>query len=112
MAGKQDQALTLFCSTQDVLEEKLKFKQLSHFFPEFIGENTLADANKFYAEKGEAILAAVREEKAKKSEFNRGATRQVTFVSTNGLDTELVNMVLTKALAASMCQTLLSYGLL
>ncbi len=95
-----------------MLEGKLKFKQLSDYFPEFIGENTLADANKFYVEKGEAVLNAVKAEKADKDEVYKGATRQVSFVSTNGLDTELVNMVLTKALAASMCQTLLSYGLL
>ena len=95
-----------------MLEEKLKFKQPSDYFPEYFGENTSADANKFYAEKGEAVLNAVKAEKAEKDEVYKGATRQVSFVSTNGLDTELVNMVLTKAIAASTCQTLLHYNLL
>ena len=95
-----------------MLEEKLKYKQLSDYFPEFIGENTLENANKFYVEKGEAVLNAVKAEKAEKDEVYKGATRQVSFISTNGLDTELVNMVLTKALAASFGQKLLSLGLL
>ena len=95
-----------------MLEEKLKHKLLSNYFPEFIGENTLADANKFYVEKGEEVLKAVKEEKVDKDEVYKVATRQVNFVSTNGLDTELVNMVLTKALAVRTCQVLLSYDLL
>ena len=95
-----------------MLEEKLKYKQLSDYVPEFIGENTLENANKFYIKKGEAVLDAVKVEKEEKDEVYKGATRQVGFVSTNGLDTELVNKVLTEAIAANMCQTFLSLGLM
>ena len=90
-----------------MLEEKLKFKQLKDYCPEFCGENTAADANKFYAEKGEFLQAAVKGEKN-----YTNAPRQVMFVSTHGLDTQLMHGVLTKAFAASMCATLLTYGML
>ncbi len=93
-----------------MLEEKLKFKNLADYQQEFCGENTLADAEKFYAEKGEAVLAAVNEEKAAMKK--KIPPRQINCVSTNGLDTELVSKVLAKSLGPILCQTLLSYGLL
>ncbi len=90
-----------------MLEEKLKFKQLKDYCPDFGGENTVADANKFYAVKGELLQKAVTVEKNDRSK----AARQVSFVSTNGLDTELINKVLTEAIRAGTVQNLQSYGL-
>ncbi len=90
-----------------MLEEKLKTKQLKDYCRDFVCENTAADANKFYAEKGELLQAAVKVEKN-----DANPPRNVMFVSTHGLDRQLIHGVLTKAFAASMCDTLLSYGLL
>ncbi len=90
-----------------MLEEKLKFKQLKDYCPEFCEENTVAGANRFYAKKGEKLQAAVEGKKN-----DRNAPRNVMFVSTHGLDTELINAVLIKAFEASFCETLLSYGML
>jgi hypothetical protein len=90
-----------------VLEEKLKFKQLKDYCPDFVGENSVADATKYYAEKGELLQEAVTVEKN-----DRNAARQVSFVSTNGLDTELINKVLTEAICAGFVQNLQSSGVL
>ncbi len=90
-----------------MFEEKLKFKQLKDYFPEFLGENTLADSLKFYAEKGELLQAAEKGEKN-----DRNAARKVSFVSTNGLDTELINVVLTTVCQTISVQYLTTFGML
>ncbi len=51
-------ATRFLSSPQDVLQETLKLKHLSDYFPQFVGDNTVEDACKFFAEKFNAVWVA------------------------------------------------------
>jgi hypothetical protein len=46
------------------LQETLKLKHLSDYFPDFIGDNTVEDACKFFAENFNAVRDALAAERA------------------------------------------------
>jgi len=109
-----DKNVIVLLNKADQLSAALEHCRLADFFPEFKGENCAADAEAFFRDKCQALLQEVnaRQGEVSRSAAATAAKRQIQVVTTCALDSDLVNKVLKQSLSASMCSTLVGFGMI